>query len=273
MIHTHEQEQRFQSLVKAVYDCSQFAVEAQADVRRTYKHDGSVLTDTDLSINARLSQAVSELYPEASFISEESVSHMQEHSSYTFVLDPIDGTDVYSQGFPGWCTALGILDSDLQPVGGIISAPRWGIATTEGLLLSRAPHGEVMLNGEPFILDKQFHEHDQIVVSSGACKRLQFNAFRGKIRSFGSTILHVATPMLFDHMQAAVLSSCFIWDIAAAHGIIRRFGLDVRYLTGEPLDYSQLIDRRPTSGYLVAGPEQRIRGLQDLLSHSDEIKK
>ena len=43
---------------------------------------------------------------------------------YTFCLDPIDGTDAFSQSMAGWCTSLALLDETLTPVAGIIYAPK-----------------------------------------------------------------------------------------------------------------------------------------------------
>jgi hypothetical protein len=44
---------------------------------------------------------------------------------YTFVIDPIDGTLAFTCGTPGWAICVGVLDSALRPVAGIISAPSW----------------------------------------------------------------------------------------------------------------------------------------------------
>ncbi|HAF85345.1 MAG TPA: inositol monophosphatase, partial [Sphaerochaeta sp.] len=104
-------------LAKAVEDAGLYAKERQREIHRAYKTDGSVITETDLSISKRILSVVSSLFPEANIISEETLTTFSLEAPYTFVLDPIDGTDVYSQGLPSWAVALGVLDKDRKPVG------------------------------------------------------------------------------------------------------------------------------------------------------------
>jgi fructose-1,6-bisphosphatase/inositol monophosphatase family enzyme len=261
-----EHDVRYDKLITAVTHCAEYALSAQEEIQRSYKRDGSVVTKTDLYINNYLSGKLTELFPSANIISEESGSHYNPEASCYFILDPIDGTDIYSQGFPAWCIAVGILDANLNPIGGIISAPRWGVGTHAGLFLYRLPGEQIILNGTPFSMKKSFAHNDQLLISSGAYKYLQFSTFRGKLRSFGSTILHMVSPMLFSHVQAAVISSCYIWDIAAAHGIIAQTGMEILYLSGSSFSYAPLMNRTLTGGYALAGPPKVINRLQSFIT-------
>lgn len=245
--------QAFEHLIEEITSCARYAEEVQKSIRRTYKDDGSVLTKTDLEINSRISSAIRRLFPSAGIISEEedSISH-KEGADYIFCLDPIDGTDSYSQGFPSWCIAVGILDARLNPIGGIVSAPRFGPGTSDDLLIFRLPGENIVLQGEQITEFPEFKPKDGLIVSSKVFKHIDLSSFGGKVRGFGSTILHLLSPILFSHVQAALIPSCFIWDVAAAHGIIAAAGLEIRYLDGKPMDYEQIADRSPTSGYALA---------------------
>jgi myo-inositol-1(or 4)-monophosphatase len=259
--------QRFEQLISEVTACSEYAAKAQESIKRTYKEDGSVLTKTDTQINSRLSTRIRELFPTAGIISEEEASVPSESgASYIFCLDPIDGTDAYSQGFPSWCIAVGILDQDLRPVGGIVSAPRFGPGTDKPLLVYRLPSEGIYLQGERFNQEKSYSSSDGLIVSSKAFKHVDLSAFPGKVRSFGSTILHILSPLIFSHIQAALVPSCFIWDIAAAEGIINERGLKVTYLDGRRLDYRQITDRSPSRGYSLAATEEVYHRIRDQIT-------
>ncbi len=244
--------QPFENLVSAVRHCSEHAVLAQKNIIRSYKEDGSVLTETDLYISDHLIDSIEKNFPDCSIISEEKLTPLSLASPYIFILDPIDGTDVYSQGFPSWCIAIGILDKELNPVGSIISAPRWGVGTPDGLLLTLFPGEKTLINGEPLTCEKDFSEITQLVVCSGSYKTLDFTKINGKLRSFGSNILHILAPAIFNHIQAAVFSDCFIWDIAASHAVINSVGLTMKFIDGRPFSYTEaMLDRKTSSGYAV----------------------
>ena len=62
----------FEELEKTIRNCARLAADAQKDIRRFYKEDGSVLTQTDLKISSIVEEAVTELFPSSSFVCEES---------------------------------------------------------------------------------------------------------------------------------------------------------------------------------------------------------
>jgi len=92
------------------YDCiadllaemGEFACEAQADILRSYKDDGSVLTETDTVINERVGDAIARLFPEANVITEEAVRPYDPAAPLTFVVIGIAGIAVVGSylGFP-----------------------------------------------------------------------------------------------------------------------------------------------------------------------------
>ena len=57
-------------------------------------------------------------------MTEEAARPFDPNRRYTFTIDPIDGTDVYSQGMTGWCVSVGLQDRNLRPMAGIVYAPR-----------------------------------------------------------------------------------------------------------------------------------------------------
>ena len=94
---------RIEPFLDEILKAGEFAFSSQEKVARGIKSDGTVITEVDLEINRRISLCIKERYPDANLITEEAVDDFDPEKEYTFVLDPLDGTDVYSQGMPGWC--------------------------------------------------------------------------------------------------------------------------------------------------------------------------
>lgn len=261
--------ERFDSLIHEIRACAEYAMREQSQVTISIKDDGSVLTQIDLHLNERIVNTIRTLYPEAGIISEEVLSLVKEDAPMIFILDPIDGTDMYSQGSPAWCIALGILGKDKEPIGGIIAAPRWGVGTPEGLLLCWEPGSEVVtLNGEPFHSVGNEHPIYQITASSSIMHTTPFRRTPKKVRSFGSNILHMISPALYPNIQAAVCLPSYIWDIAGAHAILYRLGLQVEYIDGTPLVYdAALLQRELCPKTVLVGTEGSLRELHSMLEY------
>ncbi|MBN1579777.1 MAG: hypothetical protein JXA89_03680, partial [Anaerolineae bacterium] len=115
------------NLLEHVRAAGSIALDAQRSMSyadRGYKGDGSVITKTDKQVEDDLFERISRLYPGANILTEETSRFFNPHKPYTFAIDPIDGTDVYSQGMAGWAISVGLLDRDLEPIAGIVFAPR-----------------------------------------------------------------------------------------------------------------------------------------------------
>lgn len=250
----------------AVREAGVMAKRTQHTIHRSYKSDGTVITETDLAISKTILSVVSEQFPQANIISEETLTPFDENAAFTFILDPIDGTDVYSQGLPSWAVALGILDKNRKPVGAMISAPRWGLGEEE-LFVRLDPGGMLTINGKPFEVAGNKEFPHQITMGSSGQRLMDFSRFDGKIRIFGSSILHMLSPVIYDHIQACVNQSCYVWDIAASHAVLLSAGMDIEYVDGTPFIYDDayLLERKPFSRSFYAGTKACIEALREVL--------
>lgn len=254
------------TLALAVQEAGIYAKAQQPHISRSYKKDGSVITETDLAISKRIISVIEELFPSSNIISEETLTPFSESAPYTFVLDPIDGTDVYSQGLPCWAVALGILNKDRVPVGAMISAPRWGIGEDD-LFLRLDPGKEILINGQPLILAGNKDFPHQITMGSSGQRLMDFSRYEGKIRIFGSSIIHMLSPVIYEHIQGCVNQSCYVWDVTASHAVLLSAGMLVEYVDGKPFIYDDdfLVHRRPFSPSLYAGTRACIDALKVVL--------
>lgn len=241
-------------IAAAVEEAGRIAFEKQHEIHRSFKHDGSVITEADITISHKLTALIKELFPEAGILSEEEELPPKKDAEWTFVLDPIDGTDVYSQGLPAFAVSLGILDSERRPVGAYIAAPRFGVAS-ESLFIRMDPGTEPLLNGEHIELTGNKEKVTEITMGSKAYRYLDFSRFDAKIRILGSTILHLLTLVLFPAMEGSIVFPCYAWDIASSHAVIRHFGMDLSYGDGTLLSYTDemIYERKPFRSALYAG--------------------
>jgi len=104
----------------ALKEASKIADENFGEVESVTKEgdNNQVLTETDLAISKHLIDAVKETYPGHNIISEEA-GVVDNNSTLTWVIDPIDGTSNFSQGLPFFGVMIGLLDKDAPVAGGV----------------------------------------------------------------------------------------------------------------------------------------------------------
>ena len=92
-----------------------------ADVQRSIKLDGSFLTEADLAVQSRISQALKEHYPDTAFLGEEmTVDEQREllnNSDSLWCLDPLDGTSNFAVGTPYYAISLALIERGVPTLG------------------------------------------------------------------------------------------------------------------------------------------------------------
>lgn len=260
------------------------ALQAQQEIgydERELKEDDSVLTAADLRVQRYLQEQIGRAYPQAAVIGEERVGppsqdqHRPAQSAatspsrpYTFAIDPIDGTDVYSQGMHGWCVSIGLLDGALQPVAGVVYAPRLDLLVFADVGTAATVNGApIQRLGRALPLDATTN----IMAHSRVHQRGILARYPGKVRSIGSAALHICFTLIYPGIYAAVEGEGeHVWDIAGAHAILVSHGYELAYLhstdghLGE-LDYAALVRGEGAAGPMLAGRPERVRALRRAL--------
>lgn len=259
-----------QNILHHVKEAGALALEEQGRLDfsdRRYKADESVITEADRDVEALLCQRIASLHPAANIITEESRHPFDPGKRHTFAVDPIDGTDVFSQGMPGWCVSVGLLDQDLAPVAGILFAPRLD------LLLVADVGGPVTLNGSelpPPDPPDPISVRSNLMVTSRIHQNLDLSRYVGKIRGIGSAALHLVYPLIYPAVIGALEGpGAHIWDIAAAHALNRAQGRDLVYLNGEPINYQTMLNGGPARDVIMSGAEPIVESLRDVLRRLD----
>lgn len=102
-------------------------------------HD--VVTKVDKLSESMLIERIGKCFPDHSVLGEESGKH-DAHSDYLWVVDPLDGTNNYSQGLPVFCVSIG-LQYRGETLLGVVYAPYLNELYTairgKGAFLNNAP--------------------------------------------------------------------------------------------------------------------------------------
>lgn len=81
-----------------------------------------VVTIADKESENYLVKTISKKYPDHTIIGEETGQHVHEGAEWAWIIDPLDGTNSYSQGLPIFCVSIGVQYKDETMVG-VVYAP------------------------------------------------------------------------------------------------------------------------------------------------------
>ncbi len=87
-----------------------------------HKGDVDLITDADKASEKYLIEELGRQFPEIGILAEEG-GRRDSQNGYHWVIDPLDGTTSYAHGFPFFAVAVGLMDSNRQPVAGIVYNP------------------------------------------------------------------------------------------------------------------------------------------------------
>lgn len=83
-------------------------------------HD--LVTEVDKECEALIIDRIHQAYPSHSILSEETGMHRNGDSDWEWVVDPLDGTNNYSEGLPMYCVSIGVQYKGVTQVG-VVYAP------------------------------------------------------------------------------------------------------------------------------------------------------
>jgi myo-inositol-1(or 4)-monophosphatase len=209
------------------------------------KDGGSPVTEADVSVDAFLKIRLSQLLPEAAWLSEETADNDQRLGArLVWIVDPIDGTRAFLSGHRDWSVAIALLLDD-APVLGVVHAPALDTlyeaqagagALANGAAITVSPASDLRRAGisgpQPMI--------DAMMRRVGGMTPL------AKVPSLALRLARVAAG---DIDVALVSRNARDWDLAAADLILREAGGAVTDMTGRDPRYNA---PHPVHGELVA---------------------
>lgn len=230
-----------------------------------WKSDGTRVTAIDVAISENIFRELAAQFPSDQFLSEELAetdAPIPVTAHYSWVLDPIDGTNNFALGIPHCAIALALCERG-EPVYGVVydlsrrvllhGGPGFGVCDGERpIQVTKAAFSRETLVGFHSPFDKKL-----IPMASGVLSQF-------KIRGLGSATLHLA------YVAAGILDGCVdfnvkIWDLAAAIPLVRAAGGEVKFLNGEQLPM-RIFDLKMKPIIYVAGGPAMVARLRELMS-------
>jgi len=254
------------------HEASQIALKGLGNAKVSRKADRSVVTESDHAIQSLLLAAIARSYPDHAVCAEETIAHPESFPSrtearYCWVIDPLDGTRNYTEGFRAFSTAIALLDRGVPIV---------AVVREHNLdqLLSAVQGEGTQCDGQPVRAEDRPDGADVLVAipsskdAHAVAVIRNWSSTRGLVfRNLGSTALHLG--LVASNVLGAVFSTrAKIWDIAAGVLLVNEAGgtitdahgnaltpfdlsadsqLDLPFLAGTPKTHARLLDTvRPT---------------------------
>jgi myo-inositol-1(or 4)-monophosphatase len=231
-------------------DAGRRAVAGQWETAVRWKGPGDRVTEMDLRMQAEIVSAIRSCFPGDAVVAEEDEPRDAADREFTWIVDPLDGTNNYALGIPCFAVSLGIFRHG-EPYAGVVHDPNTGFrccglhghgAFSSGRRLEVMPRAlgpasnvcvRVPLEPDPEPLVSQWlREH--------------------KLRSFGSVALHLAfaalgaIDLILDHKAA-------LWDLAAGATILLEAGGRITSPVGDPLFPFDVVSYRGAAVPFLAG--------------------
>jgi myo-inositol-1(or 4)-monophosphatase len=212
----------------------------------TFKRGGSPVSAADLAANDYLSQRLRTNFPQAGWLSEETVDDLARlDRAELIVVDPIDGTRAFIAGDPRWSVSIAFV-SDGRPIAGVVHAPAlgetyaaaygWG-ATRDGIRLAETAG---VRQARPAAGGPK-----ALVAAVSATSGVEWE-MAPRIPSLALRLARVAGG---EPDLAFASANSHDWDIAAADVILREAGAALVDRDGQAIEYNK---RETRHGVLAA---------------------
>lgn len=191
-----------------------------------YKTEGrrDPVTQADRASEDWLRSAIATAFPDHGIVGEENANSEHGSAEFVWVLDPLDGTTNFLNGFPVFASSIGVLHRGRPAVaaifvpgpdgGAVIHARRGAGAFQDGRPISVTPNAEPergRLTGMPSWYWRMWGFRD------GLQRRL------GEVRSLGS-VAYEMTLVARGSMQLVLFAQPKIWDVAAGILLVEEAG-------------------------------------------------
>lgn len=208
-------------------------------------------TQADLESEKAILVILSEKFPEYNIFSEEA-GLVEKKSEYTFVIDPLDGTNNFSLGIPNFTVSIGLLKNDIC-VAGVIYAPLLDLAYS-------AEEGKgAFCNGKHIVVNKESSfENMTLSYTCGYTTPLQFEGLLlAKLRALNIKRFLTNWSPAFDYcllalgkIEAVISNDNELYDYAAGKVIAREAGAVVTDFSGN------IQNDKETSRFVISNTQE-----------------
>ncbi|CAN5736324.1 inositol monophosphatase family protein [soil metagenome] len=209
---------------------------AGGDLEITTKSgETDLVTKVDKLCEARIREILLSAYPDHVVLGEEE-GQPDGASRYRWIVDPVDGTTNYAQGFPFYCVSIGLELDGVMEIGVVLDGVR-------GELFTAVKGGGAFLNGVPIEVTQKTELIDALVATGFAYHQ---DTIRENIEVFARVHERVRSVR---RPGAAALDLSYVacgrldgfwelglkpWDAAAGILLIQEAGGTITGAAGEP---------------------------------------
>jgi len=215
-------------LEKVEYFTAQFG-----DVASQWKFDGSRVTEADLHLSQVFAEVIQEAFPNDQFFSEE-LEHGEEaievKPGFSWLLDPIDGTNNFARSIPNCSISLALLE-DGNPIYGYVydhgtrKLIHGGVGYGLWLDDQQVQRKTADVNAQSLIATQTLATPE--AVKDDDAIRMAF-----KLRAFGSSAIHMAYTAL-GWLDGVIAHRVKPWDIAGGMSLLAAVGGSTRFFDTE----------------------------------------
>lgn len=226
------------SILELVLKAGQKALEYFNNIQLNLKEDGSIVTKADIEIEAIIREELEDIQNNIYVLGEEDAAKMDQKDldhaleKECYVVDPIDGTANYANGFEMWAIGIGYLQKGVFKKGCIY------------LPLLRKIY---LFDGESTLRYEVIEGYS--LGASSPMKRPQLKSLEGVIAvsqvMLESSNMHFKHPVhaiscamyviskLLEGSYKAYFGSLKVWDIAPAIPMLKQLGFDYHLINGQ----------------------------------------
>lgn len=207
------------------------------------KADHTPVTEVDRQVEDFLIQRINARYPDHQILCEESGLHRRD-DTFTWAVDPIDGTRSFASGLPIWGVSIGILCKN-EPVAGGFYLP----VTNE--MYWGTPR-QAFYNDQPIPPVKTVDLNSPLAfMAVPSSSHLHFTISYPRLRALGSTAAHMAY-VITGAAVGALTRAIYLWDIAGILPLLAATGIEITTLDGKPFQIAEMIDGKKAPEPLLA---------------------
>lgn len=257
-------------IIESLSKAGKIARDNFGKVVATSKKDDNnqVLTETDLEIGKFLIKQIKKEYPQFNIIDEET-GVIDNHSLFTWVIDPIDGTSNYANGIPLYGTMIGLLKGG-EPIAGGISLPAFGeICYAEEKSGAYCNGEKIQVSEESKLLSSLIayaidgHQEDPEFTRKEVRIMAEIILSSRNLRNTGSC--YDAILLAKGKIGGYLNRTSKIWDNVAEQILIEEAGGTYTDFFGNPMDYSRSLTKADINFTFCAAAPDLHEALQKII--------
>lgn len=250
---------------------------------------GNIVTQVDLNIEQYIKVGLRDLFPDSQIIAEESSDNIENEKDLKFVVDPLDGSTNYTNGWPH-TIAIGIVDKE-DLVSGIIYD-----ASTQKIYFSIKGEGVFELDANNIeslakIIPPQ-HEKENIKKSIIAHDTpYGLDAFEKTMLMYPELVKKGASTKTVGPISLDILKTALgkenrptdyndavwhmevrAWDLCAATAILREVGGNIVGDNGKPISIETLTNPSARIAFIASGNDKLRENLYNIYQEKVKTK-